>query len=241
MNNQRGYTGVLIALIALAFLVISFAAYSYFSKNNEKVGGRWNTNLTSTAPSPTTEQMTGNGAPSGPHYNLNVIGVPKDKTADMTGSQGHRIFVPLAGKCKINLGEGDFQVIDGNCTDNNQASFQLPNPDPENDGTTAYSVWARALGKPGGSSTTTTCATDPTTGELWCSVYNMVAVRENGKSTFTDVSKELLYIYIDLNADGVVERYNLFNSALQDYFWQYDNNGLKLLQLRFYPIASVVE
>ena len=26
---------------------------------------------------------TGNGAPSGTHYNLNIIGVPKDKTADL--------------------------------------------------------------------------------------------------------------------------------------------------------------
>ena len=45
--------------------------------------------------------ITGNGAPSGPHYNLNIIGVPKDKTADMTGNNGHRIFVPLLGKTSI--------------------------------------------------------------------------------------------------------------------------------------------
>ena len=36
-----------------------------------------------------------NGAPSGAHYNLNVIGVPKDKSADMTGSNGHVMFVDL--------------------------------------------------------------------------------------------------------------------------------------------------
>ena len=40
---------------------------------------------------------TGNGAPSGPHYNLNIIGVPKDKTAAMTAGDGHRIFVQLQG------------------------------------------------------------------------------------------------------------------------------------------------
>jgi len=158
----------------------------------------------------------------------------------MTGSSGHRIFVPLTGNCKINLGLGDFQVLDGNCTDG-PASFQLPNPDPENDGTTEYSVWARALGKPGGKSTTTTCAVDPVTGEDWCSVYSMVSIRNKGKSSFTDVSRELLYLYVDMDGDGTVERYNLFNDALQDYFWSYDNQGLKLLQLRFYQIPSVVE
>ena len=40
---------------------------------------------------------TGNGAPSGTHYNLNIIGVPKDKTADMNNNDGHRIFVQLVG------------------------------------------------------------------------------------------------------------------------------------------------
>jgi hypothetical protein len=34
---------------------------------------------------------------SGPHYNLNIIGVSKDKTVPpMTGSNRHTIFVPLA-------------------------------------------------------------------------------------------------------------------------------------------------
>jgi hypothetical protein len=28
---------------------------------------------------------------------------------------------------------------------------------------------------------------------------------------------------------------NVFNPCLQNYFWNYNNNGLKLLQLRFYP------
>ena len=128
---------------------------------------------------------------------------------------------------------------DANGTDGS-AAFQLPNPDPDNDGVTEYSVWARALGKPGGSSQTTTCATDPVTLATWCSIYSMVLVREKGKSSFTNVSKELLYIYVDLDGAGVAERYNLFNSALQDYFWQYDNNGLKLVQLRFYEVSTTV-
>ncbi|HEX5769891.1 MAG TPA: hypothetical protein VFY11_02930, partial [Nocardioidaceae bacterium] len=53
---------------------------------------------------------TGNGAPSGSHYTLNVIGVSKDKVASMDGNNGSRIFVPLWGKAKINLTEGDFGV-----------------------------------------------------------------------------------------------------------------------------------
>ncbi len=183
---------------------------------------------------------TGTGAPNGAHYNLNIIGVSNPKSAVMDGNNGGRIFVPLYGKTSIGLREGStYQVIDANGTDANGASFQLPNPDPNHDGVTEYSVWARALGKPGGSSKTTTCATD-VDGTLWCSVYTSVLVRSKGQSQFTDVSKELLYIYADINGDGKIERVPLFDSALQNYFWSYDNNGLKLAQLRFYDVSSTV-
>jgi len=110
---------------------------------------------------------TSNGAPSGPHYNLNIIGVKYPKTADMDGSNGHVIFVPLEGKIEILLTEGDdFAVLDGNGTDGT-AEFQLPDPglDPylvgdkgDADTISDYSVFVRPLGKPGGWATITTCA-----------------------------------------------------------------------------------
>jgi hypothetical protein len=179
--------------------------------------------------------VTGNGGPSGAHYTLNIIGVPKEKSADMTGNNGHRIFVALEGKSRILLQEGDtFQVLDANGT-KGSASFQLPSPDADNDGVTTYSVFARALGKPGGKSITTTTAIDPVTGEEFASTTSLVSVREKGGSKFVNVSKELLYIYADIDADGVIDRVPLFDERLQDYFWSYDNSGLKLLQLRFYP------
>lgn len=184
--------------------------------------------------------QTGNGSPSGAHYNLNIIGVSKDKEATMTGNNGHRIFVNLEGNTKIGLSEGEtFNVLDANGTDKDGAKFQLPNPDPDNDGVTVYSVWARPLGKPGGQSKTTTCAYDAD-GTEWCSAESMVMVREKGKSSFTNVSRELLYIFVDLDGDGTVERYPLFSDELQDYFWSYDNQGLKLLQLRFYEVSTDV-
>jgi hypothetical protein len=175
--------------------------------------------------------LTGNGSPSGAHYNLNVIGVPKEKTASI--SSGNRIFVPLTGNCKIGLSMGDFSVLDGNCTDG-QAAFQLPNPDPTSTGTFVYSVWARPLGKPGGSATATTCATDPTTLEQVCSLNSLVTVRGTGKSTFVNASKDLLSITVYLNGSTTPTTLSLFDDRLQDYFWNYDNTGLRNLQLRFY-------
>jgi hypothetical protein len=115
------------------------------------------------------KDVTGNGAPSGPHYNLNIIGVQNPKTADMDGSNGHVIFVALSGKSKINLVEGDdYAVLDANGTDSNGAILQLPDPglDPYLvggdmtgvDTMSDYSVFVRPLGKPGGWATITTCA-----------------------------------------------------------------------------------
>ena len=180
---------------------------------------------------------TGNGAPSGPHYNLNIIGVDQGKS--MSNGSGNVIFVPSTGSTKILLSEGPFDVLDKNGTDGS-AAFQLPNPDPTNSGTTTYSVYARALGKPGGSSKTTTCATDPNTNETYCSVYTSVLTRTGGKQSFTNVSRELLYIYADIDGDGHLDRVNLFSDQLTDYYWQYDNSGLKLAQLRFYQVSTTV-
>ncbi|MHC4301114.1 MAG: hypothetical protein ACYS7Y_27895 [Planctomycetota bacterium] len=101
--------------------------------------------------------ITGNGAPNGAHYNLNIIGMPKGKTAEMKNSNGHVIFVNIDGHSKIFLQEGDdYDVLDKNGTDKDGALFQLPNPDPDYDGLTEYSIWARALGKAKGSASITT-------------------------------------------------------------------------------------
>jgi len=182
---------------------------------------------------------TGNGAPAGPHYTLNIIGVPKAKSADMTGTSGRSLFVPLNGGCRINLEQGSFEVIDRNCTDGS-ALFRLPAADPTNSGTTSYSVYARALGKPGGKSTTTTCFTDVTTSETYCSIYQVVLERSTSKSTFTNVTQELLYVYYCDTTTGKLVRVPLFDSSNDSFYWRYDNNGLKLAQLRFYQTPTTV-
>ena len=122
---------------------------------------------------------TGNGAPNGPHFDLNIHGVANGQ--GFNGQNQNDIFVPLVGKCTINMVQSatyDFQVLQPDCVNNPPASFQLPAPCATVSATTGlctstttlYSVWARALGKPGGSSNTTTCATDPVTLTLVCSI-----------------------------------------------------------------------
>jgi hypothetical protein len=200
--------------------------------------------------SPTDFSLTArNGAPSGAHYNLNIIGVPKNKTADMTGNNGGRIFVPLAGKTKIMLIEGpDYSVLDANGTDGS-ASFQLPNPDADGDGISSYSIYARALGTPGGSATITTCADADLTDGYYevCSAEALTVTRVKGQAPkFSNVSTELLTILVTediMDGDVLIlkaGRYTIFDDALENYFWSYDNTGLKLLQLRFYETPTAI-
>ena len=202
----------------------------------------------------------GNGAPSGAHYNLNIIGVEKGKSSPMTGSDRHTIFVALGKEdsvtSKIYLTPGEFHVCDGNAFDpafdcnGNQiqaqgAVFQLPcntniPADITCEGGTvsaSYEVWGRALGQPGGGAVITTCATDPLlNGAIICSTENTlrVFVRRSGKSTFTNVTNQLTSLVADIDGNGTFERVALFSGGLVDFFWQYDNNGLRLAQLRFY-------
>jgi hypothetical protein len=219
---------------------------------------------------PATAQ-TGNGAPSGGHYNLNILGKTTCAGDDLTGSNRHTIQVllnfddgdnsgqlltELDRRNKIFLAAGDFQVLDGNACDGDGAKFQLPaneitcnlaDPDCFNDPTfQGYYVYVRALGKPGGSATITTCAAgagdDGVLGtpddEVICSSENVVLVRDTGRSKFSNKTKELTTIVADIDGDGLAERVGIFDDSLHTYFWDYDNQGLRLAQLRFYPIAD---
>ena len=216
----------------------------------------------STSPDPTPvvrpsfgTASTGNGAPSGAHYTLNIIGVAKDKSADFSGGNGHRIFVDLgktgeAANTRINLSEGDFLVTDANGTDGT-AGFQLPNPDPDLDGTTSYSVYVRALGKPGGSASMQSCYED-TTG-TWCAAQFLGGVApitigraKGGVAKFVNVSKDLLFVDFCTQWDITgttclsVSQIPLFSNKDLSYYWSYDNQGLKVAQLRFYEIPTTV-
>src|SRR5207245_5422586 len=92
------------------------------------------------------------------------------------------------------------------------------------------------LGKPGGSVTITTCATDPTTGEVLCSAESTLnsLTRKSGKQTFTNVTNDLTSIVVSFDGGSTYQRMALFSGGFYDFFWQYANSGLRLLQLRFY-------
>jgi hypothetical protein len=219
-----------------------------------------------------------NGAPQGAHdYQLNIIGTG-EKSAEMDGNSGHRIFVPLWGKTKIYLYEGPYAVLDANATDG-EGAFQLPAPgvdayiigDPgDADVESSYSVFVRPLGQPGGWATITTCADllDSTFGGLlgggdknilnrmdgtaYCSIEQVgqeVTLRKRGQSSWSNVTAELTTIVFEVEIlddegnviDTIQVRVPIFDDALENEYWEYDNKGLRLLQVRFYDCSTNVE
>ena len=181
------------------------------------------------------------GFPSGTTlYKFNLLGVPKGKTASMTGDQGKRMFIPLWGTAKIYLQQGPFDVIDANGTDANGATFQLPDPQLDDTEYTWYGVYIRPKGTPKGKATLTSCKVVDS--EELCSTESYVLVRGTGKPTVENVSKELLTVCLDL--DHIVEnnpcdvREFLFDDDLAEYLWNVDNQGLRNAEVRFIQIPQ---
>lgn len=193
----------------------------------------------------------GNDMPSGPHYNLNIIGAKSDK--DVGDSDGHTLFVPLNGKCKILMSQsqdGTFQVTDRNGTDG-KASFNIGDSNPT-DALTHYLVFARALGKPGGKVVITPGVTfvDTVVGDVYFLLGEVTIARSNGKPKTQDITG-LFYVTVtilvtDVDGDGIYDPIDgdviatytnewVFGiDELLEYWWDYTNTGLKLLQVRFY-------
>lgn len=191
---------------------------------------------------------------NGPHYNLNIIGVPHNKTADMTNSDRHTIFVPLGANgdirsCQIlvvrNAANPDqFEVLDGNATDG-QATIAVPFVDY---GMLSYNVYATALGKPGGLANVAATVTfaDGTYGNLLMGSFELKRSKGNPKPLdISDIFRASGWIDTDASGtfdptiDTSFDNVWVFNvPTLLSYLWDYDNQGLKLMQVRFYPTTS---
>jgi hypothetical protein len=202
----------------------------------------------------------GNAAEESP---LNPDGSPNpDYNPVVKDDSGHRIFVKLgssttSSKTRIGLRQGDdFAVLDADGTDG-KALFQLPdpgdviNPDTgEYDPTEAYYlIFIKVLSPNGKANMTTGVWTDPQGGTWILSLETLylnqgIPGGKQGKSInkgnqFEDVTMELTTILYDFDGDGTPERIKIFDPAYQYYFWDYDNGGLKHVQLRFYKVADI--
>jgi hypothetical protein len=172
----------------------------------------------------------------------------------MTDSQRHTLFVPLKGTCGIGLTQtpnwdgtyktSDFQVLEGNCFDKGitvgdttvayslSAGFQLPPPDPTSTGTLQYTAFVKVT-SPKGSAGMQTCFYDAALAETYCNTGMMLDLSKANYPKFENVSKSLLTVCAYVNDKWQLEP--LFFDSDAQYWWEYDNNGLRHAQFRFYP------
>jgi hypothetical protein len=213
----------------------------------------------------------GNEAPSGHHFTLNLVGVEDGKTRNK-GSGGSVIFVRLgtktnAAETKIELCNttdkapytddtqndscdeewltNGFVVIDGDGTllGGSEALFGLPNPDPDGDLHSEYSLFIRGHGKMGTSAEIWVCGFDGDSIGEFCDMNESVTVSGGGGSggkKFQNVTRELLFIDADGPGAGT-GRVGLFNDPYEDLWWEYDNKGLRVTQMRFYWCSTELD
>lgn len=167
-----------------------------------------------------TAAKTGNGAPSGAHYNLNIIGVPNAKNANFDGGNGARIFVSRTGQTQFYVHGGNaYQILDHDGTDGKVGSgladpgIVFPYDSTILDQTWRVQIWVRLLG-PKGSEVQWTSYYYDTVGEtyvLW------------SEFTLTKDTKFQLRTG-DLLANGY-----------QDMLWNLDPvNNFRICQMRIY-------
>jgi hypothetical protein len=115
-----------------------------------------------------------------------------------------------------------------------------------------YEIYLRELGKPQGNpndqSFLTTCGIsagedgirDTVDDEVVCSSEQVVMFRDKGQPKAQNVTMQLttLALQVDTTDDDIfnptLTRVSIFDPLLYQYFWDYDNHGLRLVQLRFY-------
>jgi hypothetical protein len=176
---------------------------------------------------------------NGPHFNLNIIGAPKDKDGgNFDNPDRHTIMVDLNGHTNIYMQQSttsdDFAVIDGDGTDGT-ARFELAKG--------YYEVYAVALGKPLKTVTITPNAEfDGQTGEEVFALGHIDLTHDKKPVWHRVTGMFLVTVTVDPDGAGPLPSTTYTNEwvfdipELIDYWWDYNNGGCKLTQVRFYKV-----
>jgi hypothetical protein len=192
----------------------------------------------------------GNGFPSGPHYNLNILGKEENKWQYNESEEGNNtIFVRLDNKSQIWMipTKGtEFVVTDADAVNKDKGKYDAEFEIPYNKSLRypAYDVYVRARGKPGGYVNISAEFLNLTDNTTWLSMgtVEMLSHNQNGKGRPKPVAQcinNLFYVTVDGSTYWLFDHPE-YNETLYQYFWDYDNHGCKLLQVRFYENTSYV-
>jgi hypothetical protein len=200
----------------------------------------------------------GNGLPNVPMtgaFNLNIHATDKCPSAAYDGSNRHTIVVQstnvtLANQ-QHNAGHADssalndielrasdsddFVVLDGNACDNDPAALELPALVATN-----YDVYLKFIGKPGTKLDPVLCAVDVAdVTTVWCHTGTTITTRTTGQGAtqFKNYTKQLFGVQdiLDICSGNVCD---LFDTAIEGFFWDWSaSTGAKAI-LRFVPCAD---
>ncbi|WP_135611793.1 hypothetical protein [Methanococcoides sp. AM1] len=196
---------------------------------------------------------------NGPHDTLNIIGKDVDWKGNGEGyDNGNTMFVPdntsefsitvwdegvetVIPGIQIDITQGDeFTVIDGNAFDDGTCAFQLAPG--------KYNVYIAAKAKP---NAYTNIVGWVKANDTYYFDIGDVTVSKSKKAQWTDAT-DLFYVSAKEEPDTIgmmspgdadvwvfdyLNNLKTFDSVLYPdptYFWQYDNHGSKLVQIRFY-------
>jgi len=199
---------------------------------------------------------------SGPHFNLNVHGVPEgvDKFADDSIGDGrHSIFVPLSASEGFTIQYAfsytlNWTVLDCDATGDGTASIILPAYmylDTNGDGVdekkqvSYYMVYLVGLGKPVDGSVVMIDPEAAYNASWEAFQLNQDHLEVTGKRKGTPYwynGTDLFFADVTFHnlIDGTFTDYTdtwIFDiPGLEGYWWQTTNNGVKLMQVRFYPV-----
>lgn len=154
---------------------------------------------------------------------------------------------PAKGAKLVFTPADDFAIVDRDGTDG-YAEVEIPtvmdtNGDNQNDRVLAVDVYIRILGKPNQCMRIDGYASDDTQG-LWFWSGRVELKRKAGQSTFVKVNDLFNVWWCEDDgtgscvADTEVEL-SVFDSSFASYFWDVQNNGVRNVQVRFYPVTSL--
>lgn len=149
---------------------------------------------------------------------------------------------PVGAKLYFEAGD-TFAILDRDATDKDGARIMIPteleDPDnPESQRVISVDVWIRVLGKPFTCIDIDAYAFDSSQ-SLYFWAGSVDLNRQPGRASWTKINELFDVWYCDVveNAcvtDTAVEL-SVFNNVFEDYFWNIQNDGTRLVQVRLYP------
>ena len=169
----------------------------------------------------------GNGAPSGKHHNLNIIGVPKEMNDNFDGGNGSRIFVSRTGQTLFYVYGGDaYEVKDHDGTDG-----KVGKPGMGYDNAGIVFPYAAGTGSEGDGGAWQV--------EIWVRLVGPKDSSIRMKSEYFDGSEWLLVREFDLSKSSKfsLKTGDLLKDGYKDIIWTLNpTNKFRNLQMRIYEV-----